>query len=94
MSELMNEVCDDDGVPPVKLHGLRMMNPAIYTRVPFASVDSTHVARDIAFDKGWTGTFVPTNKEAKAVVIIDRIESYNGALCWKKIQVAHKGFFY
>ena len=29
-----------------KIHGLRMMNPAIWTRLPFASVDSSNIARN------------------------------------------------
>jgi hypothetical protein len=94
MSDLMNQVCSEEGLPPTKLHGLRMMNPEIYTKIPFSSVDSTNVARNIAYDKGWVGTYVPSNKEMKAIVLIDRIESYNGALKWNKVKVAPEGLFF
>jgi hypothetical protein len=32
--------------PFAKIHGLRMMNPTIWTRLPFASVDSSNLARN------------------------------------------------
>lgn len=64
-----------DGTPLVKLHGLRMLNPAITTRVPLASADSTNVARNIKFDQAWTGTYTPATRETRVDVLIERIES-------------------
>lgn len=61
--------------PRVKLHGLRMLNPVITTKVPLASADSTNVARNIKIDKAWTGSYAPHTKETRADVLVERIES-------------------
>lgn len=58
-----------------KLHGLRMLNPAITKCIPLSSADSTNVARNIGIDKKWKGTYMPSTKEARVDVLIDRIES-------------------
>lgn len=64
----------DDGIPRVKLHGLRMLNPEITRRAPLASADSTNVARNIKFDKAWNGAYAPATKETRADVLVERIE--------------------
>lgn len=76
LREALMSVCDPTGVPRVKLHGLRMMNPAITTVIPLASADSTNVARNIGIDACWTGTYAPATKETRAVVLVERIESH------------------
>jgi hypothetical protein len=63
------------GYPLAKLHGLRMLNPAITSKVPLASADSTNVARNIGIDSAWTGSYAPATKEARADVLVQRIES-------------------
>lgn len=64
------------GRPAVKLHGLRMLNPAIVTSVPLASADSANVARNIGIDGNWTsGAYAPATKETRAMVLTERIES-------------------
>jgi hypothetical protein len=65
-----------DGIPKVKLHGLRMLNPAIVTKVPLSSADSTNVARNIKFDSAWKGTYAPNTKEARTDVLVARIEAH------------------
>ena len=62
------------GRPKVKLHGLRMMNSRIVTQVPFSSVDSTNVARNIGIDKKWSGAYAPSTKEGRVDVLVERIE--------------------
>lgn len=45
----MNEACDafcDSGIPRCKLHGLRMLDPAIFSHLPLASADSTNCAQN------------------------------------------------
>lgn len=69
-------ISNSDGVPLVKLHGLRMLNPQIVTNVPLASADSTNVARNIGIDKRWNGSYAPATKEARVDVLIDRIEQF------------------
>lgn len=82
IAEVMRVVCDSDGRPRVKLHGLRMLNPAIFSHVPLASADSCNVARNIGIDSKWTGTYTPNSKITRAIVMIDRIEAHASARRW------------
>ena len=75
-------VCDGDGMPRVKLHGLRMLNPDVFRHLPFSSADSTNVARNIGIDQAWRGTYTPPTKEARAAVMRARIESHNAPTRW------------
>ena len=77
ISQAMRIICNDDGQPLVKLHGLRMLNPAVFTKLPFASADSTNIGRNVGIDKGWKGTYLPPTKEARAQVMRSRIEAHN-----------------
>lgn len=79
----LDEVCVR-GQPPCKLHGLRMLNPKVFSRLPLASADSTNVARNIGIDKAWKGTYLPPDKSWRGQVMTARIESINGALSWSK----------
>jgi hypothetical protein len=82
MHEAMAAVCDDRGHPAAKLHGLRMLNPKVFTKLPFSSADSSNIGRNIGIDKRWKGTYAPPTKEARASVMRRRIEHYNGAERW------------
>jgi hypothetical protein len=82
MSEAMRVVCDDSGHPICKLHGLRMLNPKVFSRLPFASADSTNIGRNVGIDKAWKGTYLPPTKEARAAVMRARIESTNAPATW------------
>lgn len=84
MSAVMDAMCDEKGRPLCKIHGLRMLDPDVFTRFPFASADSTNVARNIGIDSRWRGTYSPATKEARALVIIDRTEAFQGATRWEK----------
>jgi hypothetical protein len=85
MDEAMKVVCPF-GMPIRKLHGLRMLDPDIFTRFPFSSADSTNVARNIGIDRAWTGSYPPANKSGRGVVIADRIEAFNSSDCYKKAE--------
>lgn len=85
MAEAMDAVCVD-GVPISKLHGLRMLDPYVFTRFPFSSADSTNVARNIGIDRAWNGSYSPTNKAGRGVVLADRIEAFNSAPRWTGLQ--------
>lgn len=95
MARAMRVVCNDDGEPLCKLHGLRMLNPDIFTRLPFASADSTNIGRNIGIDQAWRGTYSPPTKEARADVMRARIESQNAPARWgfivPEIQLADQG---
>jgi hypothetical protein len=82
MARAMRVLCNDDGEPLCKLHGLRMLNPEIFTRLPLSSADSTNVARNVGLDSKWRGTYRPPTKEARAAVIRERIESQNAPARW------------
>ena len=80
MDKAMRVVCTPDGEPLVKLHGLRMLNPKVFTLLPLSSADSTNIGRNVGIDQHWTkGNYLPPTKEARAAVMRARIESHNAA---------------
>lgn len=79
LTEAFQAVAGTGLLPITKVHGLRMLNPKIFTQLPFASVDSTNIARNIKIDKAWRGTYQPMTKEARIQVMVDRIEYHNSA---------------
>lgn len=83
IAEAMAVVCDDQGRPGVRLHGLRMLNPEVFSRLPFASADSTNIGRNIGIDQAWRGTYQPPTKEARAAVMRARIEAHNAPATWE-----------
>jgi len=79
MVEAMQVACDDDGYRRTALHGLRMLDPEIFSKFPFSSADSTNVA-------------VNGQRKAKQVgcstllgqlILAERIESQQSAERWK-----------
>jgi hypothetical protein len=84
MAQAMDVVCDRSGRPAAKLHGLRMLNPDVFTRFPFASADSTNIAQNIGIDSAWRGTYTPPTKEARAALMRERIESQQSAIFWDR----------
>jgi hypothetical protein len=84
MNEAMRVACDLDGYPKTKLHGLRMLNPEVFTLLPLASADSTNLVRNTNMEAGWKGTYLPPNGTIRAQVLRSRIESHNGAPRWVK----------
>lgn len=84
----MRVICDNEGRPSCKLHGLRMLDPNIFTKLPFSSADSTNIGRNVGIDKQWSrGNFLPPTKEARAQVMRARIESHNSPPVWGFHQV-------
>jgi hypothetical protein len=77
--QAIGAICDGDSRPICKLHGLRMLNPAIFSKLPLSSADSTNVARNIGIDSAWKGTYQPKSKETRAHILVERIESFNSA---------------
>lgn len=94
MAEAMNVICDKHGRPCAKIHGLRMLNPNVYTKFPFASADSTNIGQNIGIDSAWRGTYTPPTKEARAAIMRERIESNQSPQFWnKKIAFIQEGLF-
>lgn len=81
ISEAMGVCCDSGGRPRAKLHGLRMLDPAIFTRIPLASADSTNAVRN---SSGYSryGMYVPPSASARMEIIAQRIESHQSAAIW------------
>lgn len=82
MCAAISAVSNHDGRPGVRLHGLRMLDARVTTRVPLASADSTNIARNIGIDSAWRGTYQPATKEARAVVMRTRIEGQQSPSRW------------
>lgn len=82
MREAMSVICDKNGNPICKVHGLRMLNPAVFTRLPLSSADSTNIARNIGIDSAWKGTYLPPSKDVRARVMRERIESHQSITFW------------
>ena len=82
MNGAMRVSCDASGIPRARLHGLRMLNPVLFSQLPLSSADSTNVCRNVQLDSKWTGPYVPSSKRVRGLVLVDRIESHNGAPRW------------
>lgn len=75
----LTAISGPQGRPICKVHGLRMLNPEIFTKLPLSSADSTNIARNVGIDQAWKGTYQPRSKETRAFVLAERIESHNSA---------------
>lgn len=82
MSDMMTAVCDADGMPYTKLHGLRMLDTKISSRIPLSSADSCNVARNCGIDQKWNGRYAPKAQHVRAQVMMDRIERHASASHW------------
>jgi hypothetical protein len=84
MGEAMAVVCDKDGKPRSRLHGLRMLDPAVFTRLPLASADSTNAVRNSSSYSRF-GMYVPPNASTRMAIIAERIEAYQSASVWSGV---------
>lgn len=85
MAEAMTIICDSEGRPSAKLHGLRMLDPRIFSLYPFSSADSTNVARNIGIDKAWDkAPYAPASQHTRAIVLMERIERHASASHWSR----------
>jgi hypothetical protein len=89
MGLAMAYCCDEQGRPLTKLHGLRMLDPRVFRKFPFASADSTNAARNIGFDSRWEGPYAPPSKAGRGIVIAERIEAHQSAPAYKWSQQSH-----
>jgi hypothetical protein len=84
MNSAMRVCCDASGIPLTRLHGLRMLNPELFCRLPLSSADSTNVSRNVQLDSKWTGSYAPSSKRVRGLVLVDRIESQNAPPVWEQ----------
>jgi hypothetical protein len=82
LDQALRMVCDDSGRPAAKLHGLRMLDPALVAHIPFASADSTNVGRNIGIDSRWNGSYQPPDVDWRALVLAARAEAVNAPTRW------------
>lgn len=81
IEKAMDAVTDNNGRPMCKLHGLRMLDPKIFTKLPFSSCDSTNVAVNCADSNRWKN-YPPPSNEVRGLVLAERIEAHNSANEW------------
>ena len=81
MSEAMDAICDEHGRPAARLHGLRMLDPEVFTRLPLASADSTNAAVNCGALSRF-GMYPAPTAGQRAQVIAERIEANNSAHIW------------
>lgn len=81
MSEAMPYACDSTGRPVSRLHGLRMLDPEVFTKLPLASADSTNAVRNSSSYKRF-GMYVPPNASTRMAIIAERIEAHQSAALW------------
>jgi hypothetical protein len=85
MGEAMVAIRGGDQFPICRIHGLRMLDPRVFSRLPLASADSTNVARNVGIDCAWKGTYVPRSRETRGLVLAERIEERNSAPRWREL---------
>ena len=74
MRKIFEVICDQDGVPQAKVHGLRMLDPEIVEKFPFSSCDSATASIKSMFDKEWKHRFWPQSKAGRAALVADYLE--------------------
>ena len=81
MAAVMDAFCDNKGRPMSKLHGLRMLDPAVFSKLPLSSADSTGAAVNSgSIDR--FGIYKPPTAAQRANVIASRIEAWNSSSTW------------
>lgn len=83
MGVAMSVACDANGRPKTRLHGLRMLDPKIFTKLPLASADSVNCGRNNGNTERWHGCYKPPTAGQRSIVIAWRIESQNSADHWR-----------
>jgi hypothetical protein len=83
MSVAMSVACDARGRPKARLHGLRMLDPAIFTKMPLSSADSTNAAINSGSVSRF-GMYPPPTAGQRAEVIANRIEAHQSATIWNR----------
>ena len=81
MTLAMNALCDKKGRPPCRLHGLRMLDPRVFSKLPLSSADSTNAAV-ISGSLSRFGSYLPPTSAQRAAVIAERIEAHNSSGIW------------
>jgi len=78
IDEAMRVICDSEGRPKCKLHGLRMLNTDVFSKLPLSSADSTNAAVNSGSIKRF-GMYPAPTAGQRSEVIAERIESVNSS---------------
>lgn len=81
IAQIMEVACDDAGRPRCRLHGLRMLDPEVFTRMPLASADSCNASVN-AGSVSRFGMYPAPDAWQRAADIAARIEAHNSAPVW------------
>lgn len=90
MANFMDAICDDYGIPPAKLHGLRMLNYRVFEHLPLSSADSSNAAVNghIAMKKG---PFPSLERWQGNERIARRTEGHSAASFWSRDSLIKTG---
>lgn len=78
MDEIMEAVCDSDGTPRCRLHGLRMLDPDVFRWLPVASADSVNCG----MNGGRKGESEGVDCASGSMIIAMKVEANNSARRW------------
>lgn len=92
MGAAMSQLCDSEGRPPCRLHGLRMLDWRVFERLPLSSADSTNAAVNCGSLSRF-GSYLPPTSAQRAAVIAERIESHNSAAVWDTTATVQQDMF-
>lgn len=81
MDAAMKRACDERGRPRARLHGLRMLDPAIFSNLPLSSADSTNASVNCGLVRRF-GMYPAPTASQRADVIASRIEAHQSAPAW------------
>ncbi len=90
VQQIMETICEG-GKPKVKLHGLRMLRPAVCQHIPLASADSAGVSRGVG-TTNWGGCYRHASDPVRAQVLLDSYESAQSAAVWTGIPAQEELF--
>lgn len=79
MNDALPHICDHIGRPMCRLHGLRMLNPKVFSKLPLSSADSTNAGVNCNGSQWDKAVYKPATTWQRATVIADRVESFNSS---------------
>lgn len=90
MADFMDDVTDSRGVMPVKVHGLRMLDPKLFQYLPLHSGDSTNAAVNahICMKKG---IYPCVERWQGSERIAQRVEAFQSASRWDRAKLVDDG---
>jgi len=93
MNELKAAFCNKgQDQPRCKLHGLRMLNPAIFSNLPLHSADSTNAAQNGARNGALIDPKLTSGQGA--IITAMRIENHQSSAAWKFKKVESSGLLF